>query len=211
MTTGKYISIVLFTLIAAAITACSLDVPSPSPVTETVSVDGRELVLRVSGQTTGPRYERDSYDYPADTDGDCVNTRHEVLTVQSVVEPQMSGDGCYVSTGEWTDPYSGDVHTNPRDLQIDHVVALYNAHRSGASAWSDERRAEFANYAGNLIAVAGELNQEKGAAGPDEWKPPNRDYWCEYAGLYAQVKADWGLTVTAEELRALREMAATCG
>ena len=165
----------------------------------------------MSGQTTGPRYDRDSYDYPADTDGDCVNTRHEVLASQSAAEPQMSGDGCYVSEGSWTDPYSGYVYTNPRDLQIDHVVPLYNAHRSGASAWTAERRAEFANYAGNLLAVAGDLNQEKGSDGPDEWRPPNRDYWCEYAGVYAQVKADWGLTVTAEELRAIREMAATCG
>ena len=209
MTTGKYISIVLFTLIAAVITACAT---APSTVsTETVSVDGREITLQVSGQTTGPRYDRDSYDYPADVDGDCVNTRHEVLASQSTVEPQMSGDGCYVSEGSWTDPYSGDVYTNPRDLQIDHIVPLYNAHRSGASGWSVERRAEFAIYIGNLIAVEGGLNQEKGSASPDEWRPPDRTYWCEYAEVYAQVKSDWGLTVTSEELRALREMAATCG
>ena len=215
MSIKKLTTIVMFTLIATAITACAMDVPTPTGVapisTETVSVGDREIVLQVSGPTTGPRYDRDSYDYPADRDGDCVNTRHEVLASQSTVEPDYSRDGCYVSTGEWTDPYSGDVYTNPRDLQIDHLVPLYNAHRSGAANWPAERRAEFANYAGNLIAVSSPLNQEKGSASPDEWRPPNSAYWCDYAARYATVKSDWGLTVTSEEIRAIREMAATCG
>ena len=59
--------------------------------------------------------------------------------------------------------------------------------------------------------MAGDLNQEKGSASPDEWRPPNSAYWCDYAARYATVKSDWGLTVTSEEIRAIREMAATCG
>ena len=211
MYTNKLTIIVISAIMIAALVACGT-AAVPAPTSEgVVSVGGSEIALQVSSPSAGPRYDRDVYDYPADNDGDCVNTRHEVLASQSTVEPRYSGDGCYVSAGEWTDPYSGDVHTNPRDLQIDHVVPLYNAHRSGAANWPAERKAEFANYAGNLIAVEGDLNQEKGSDGPDEWRPPDRTYWCEYAELYATVKSDWGLTVTSDELQALREMAEACG
>ena len=211
MYTNKLIVIVISAIMIVALVACSAAAIPSTVSSEVVSVGGSEIALQVSSPSAGPRYDRDAYDYPADNDGDCVNTRHEVLTSQSAVEPRMSRDGCYVSAGEWTDPYSGEVHTNPRDLQIDHVVPLYNAHRSGAANWSSERKAEFANYTGNLIAVEGGLNQEKGSASPDEWRPPDRTYWCEYAELYATVKSDWGLTVTSEELQAIQEMAATCG
>ena len=127
MFTNKLFSIVMFILIIVGLTACAMAVPAPAD--EVISIGDREIVLQVASPSTTPRYDRDSYNYPADRDGDCVNTRHEVLAEQSRVEPRMSRDGCYVSAGEWTDPYSGEVYTDPRDLQVDHLVPLYNAHR----------------------------------------------------------------------------------
>ena len=119
MTVKKLTTIVMFTLIATAIAGCAMDVPTPTGVapvsTETVSVGDREIVLQVSGPTTGPRYDRDSYDYPADRDGDCVNTRHEVLASQSTVEPDYSRDGCYGLDGGVDGPvFRRRLHEPPR-------------------------------------------------------------------------------------------------
>ncbi|KLJ10931.1 hypothetical protein EMPG_13749, partial [Blastomyces silverae] len=60
------------------------------------------------------------------------------------------------------------------DVDIDHVVPLSNAWKSGAAGWTTARRREFANDLVNpqLIAVTDNVNQQKSDAGPEEWKPP---------------------------------------
>ena len=102
---------------------------------------------------------------------------------------------------------------NPSDLDIDHMVPLYNAHKSGAWRWTPERKREYANYLeypGHLIAATASANRQKGAKGPEEWRPPDESYWCRYALDWASIKAQWGLTATEPEAAALLEMAATC-
>lgn len=120
---------------------------------------------------------------------------------------------CRVIAGEWVDPYSGTIYTDPGDLDIDHIVALENAHVSGAWTWDTQRRRDYANYLGDpehLLAVRDTLNQSKGARGPESWKPPRVEYWCTYAAAWARIKATWQLTMTAAETAAVAEMRATC-
>ena len=50
----------------------------------------------------------------------------------------------------------------------------------------------------------------KGARAPDEWQPPDPVTWCTYAQWWVQVKAKWGLTVTAGEVDILMDMLETC-
>ena len=71
-----------------------------------------------------------------DEDRDCINTRHEVLQATSLVIPVMSRNGCNVIQGRWYDPYTGKFYNNPQDFDIDHVVPLAEAHRSGANEWT---------------------------------------------------------------------------
>ena len=40
-------------------------------------------------------------------------------------------DECNVEEGLWSDPFTGQDFTNPGDLDVDHMVPLQNAHRSG--------------------------------------------------------------------------------
>jgi hypothetical protein len=42
------------------------------------------------------------------------------------------GSGCKVTSGTWYDPYTDRTYSDPQDLDIDHVVPLANAWRSGA-------------------------------------------------------------------------------
>ena len=149
-----------------------------------------------------------------DSDDDCQNTRHEVLISEATVAIEFKGrEQCEVATGSWTDLYTREVLTNPGDLDIDHMVPLVNAHKSGGHAWDQKRKREYANdltYAGHLIAVSASANRSKGGKGPDEWRPPNTDYWCQYALDWVTIKWEWELTATESEASALREMLDTC-
>ena len=61
-----------------------------------------------------------------------------------------------------------------------------------------------------MIAVNLSANRSKGARGPDEWKPSNTEYWCEYAYDWIRIKDYWNLTVTQSEWDALVSMIETC-
>ena len=85
------------------------------------------------------------------------------------------------------------VVTIPGDLDIDHMVPLANAHRSGAWQWSPERKRLYANYLddpNHLIAVTARANRSKGARGPEEWQSPDSSYWCQYAVDWITIKYD---------------------
>ncbi len=62
----------------------------------------------------------------------------------------------------------------------------------------------------HLIAVESSTNRSKSDRGPEEWRPPNENYWCEYAQNWTSIKNTWGLTVTSFEQSALNEMLDTC-
>ena len=133
---------------------------------------------------------------------------------ESRTEPDFRTDRkCRVTSGEWLAPYTGTVVTDPGKLDIDHMVPLGNAHASGASNWSASQRERYANYLDDLqhlIAVTASANSSKGARGPEEWKPEDRSYWCQYAVDWITIKDDWGLTVTQREHDALVIMLNTC-
>ena len=61
-----------------------------------------------------------------------------------------------------------------------------------------------------LLAVNSFTNREKSAYGPEDWKPDNTKYWCEYAYDWIRIKYEWGLTATQREWGALLEMIETC-
>jgi hypothetical protein len=118
---------------------------------------------------------------------------------------------CDVASGSWFDPYGGKSYTDPGDIDIDHVVPLANAWRSGAASWSTTERESFANAPRDLLSVDDGLNQSKGDKGPEAWKPPRKAYWCVYAKRWIGIKHYWSLSVTGTERSALNQMLGTCG
>ena len=118
---------------------------------------------------------------------------------------------CDVASGRWLDPYGGQTYTDPSDIDIDHIVPLANAWRSGASSWDTAKRESFANVPRDLLSVDDGLNQSKGDKGPEAWKPPRKTYWCVYSKGWIGIKHYWKLSITSAEKSALKQMLGTCG
>ena len=161
-----------------------------------------------------PRYDRGDWPHWIDEDRDCQNTRHEVLIAESRTSVAYKSDRrCQVLAGQWWGAFTATTVTEASKLDVDHLVPLGNAHRSGGWAWVVERKRQYANSLDDpehLIAVTARANRSKGARSPDQWKPPNESYWCKYATHWTRVKHTWGLTATPPEAAALQGMLATC-
>ena len=201
---------------------------TPSPIAASIPPTATSVPPKLSQQYPGlvlsleineiaadlPKYVRGDWKHWIDEDRDCQNTRHEVLIEESLKAVTFkSGKRCQVATGEWLAPFTGDTVIDATKLDVDHMVPLKNAHDSGGWAWDKSRKSAYANemaYSDHLIAVTASANRKKGAKGPEEWKPSNRDYWCDYAIDWVQIKADWGLSATKAEWTALQAMIATC-
>lgn len=170
--------------------------------------------LPVKGRAPLTGYRREEFgDGWADLDGNGCNTREEVLR-RDLREVRLAGT-CEVDAGVLIDPYSGAAIQFRRgpaadEVQVDHVVALANAWQSGASQWTPGQRGRFANDTGGLLAVAGSLNQRKGAGDAATWLPPNKAFRCQYAALQVVIKHRWGLWVTPQERAALQRVLAGC-
>lgn len=169
-------------------------------------------------------YNRDEWQHWDNVGSSCWNVREEVLLRDA--EPNSvtllnrdkqpttdKASACYVAGGTWIDPYTGQTFTNPDDLDIDHLVPLGEAARSGGQAWSSDRKRAYANDLldpTHLLAVSSSANRAKSDQTPAAWRPANQAFWCEYAVAYTGVKSRWGLTVATDEQAALRDMLATC-
>ncbi len=169
--------------------------------------------LVVATPTGVPDYRRDRFGEGWDYDpASGCNTRERVLIEESLVPPTVD-DRCRSSGGRWRSVYDGVVTTDPADLQVDHLVPLADAWRSGAHAWTDERRLAFANDLddpGALVAVTGSSNASKSDSSPDEWLPPDRASWCAYATDWVDAKVRWQLTATPAEKATLVQVLGGC-
>ena len=118
----------------------------------------------------------------------------------------LDAKGCRVVAGQWEDPYTGRVFTNPRSLDIDHFIPLAEVHRSGGHAWTPAERRRYANDLSNpdtLIAVWKSANRSKGDRDPAYWLPPNQAYRCEYLKTWVALKRHWRLVADPVEARFL--------
>ena len=161
--------------------------------------------------TSFPAYKRSDWRHWTDADRDCQNERHELLIRKSEVEVAFADDKqCRVVSGRWRDPYTGSVFTDASQLDIDHVVALKDAHESGGHAWSKTQKKAFANDPYNMVPVSSSANRSKGSKGPDEWLPPNPEYRCEYIYWWRGTKERYGLSLSTRERALVDYMEHAC-
>ena len=138
------------------------------------------------------------------------NTRETVLKRDGM--SVVTDSSCAATSGRWYSPYDGATWTAASDVDIDHVVPLAEAWRSGASGWTTSRRQSFANdlTRPQLIAVTDNVNQSKGDQDPSTWQPPLSSYRCTYSKMWITVKYNWGLSLQSSEKTALQTMLNTC-
>ena len=109
-------------------------------------------------------------------------------------------------------PYTGRHFANTRQTDIEHIVAVSEAHDSGLCAADRITRRRFASDPLNLTLAAPAVNRcgvsGKCALDAAEWLPPiNR---CWFASRVVAVKWKYGLTVDRREAAALERVLSAC-
>ncbi|MFA5584704.1 MAG: DUF1524 domain-containing protein, partial [Bacteriovoracaceae bacterium] len=130
--------------------------------------------------------------------------RAEILIKRSLVPVTFSDDKkCRVRFGEWKDFYYPETLKDAKLIDIDHLVPLYEAHKSGGSSWSKLRRKEFANDPDNLVITSRNTNRQKGANTLKTWLPMNINYACRYYHRWMSIKKKYDLKISEEEINSL--------
>lgn len=165
--------------------------------------------LEVSAGSSIAGYVRDDFKTWDSQGGGC-DTRDVVLK-RDGSDVKTESD-CKIVSGTWVSPYNGKTYHSAQQLQIDHVVPLGDAWRSGAKDWDASKREAFANDLKDpqLLAVDSSDNESKGDDDPSDWKPPRQAFWCTYAKDWISVKSVWHLSITSSEKSALNDMLHTC-
>ncbi|MGI5242748.1 HNH endonuclease family protein [Dactylosporangium sp. CA-139066] len=203
-------------VVAAAVGAAALLVATPGPAgatppgipsKATAQTQLNALTVAAEGSMSG--YSRDLFPHWITISGSC-DTRETVLKRDGT--SVVTNSSCSATSGRWYSPYDGATWTAASDVDIDHVVPLAEAWRSGASGWTTAKRQSFANDLSHpqLIAVTDNVNQAKGDQDPTTWQPPLTSYRCTYARMWINVKYTWGLKLQSAEKSALQSMLNLC-
>ena len=99
----------------------------------------------------GSKYLRSDWHHWSDPDGNCLDTRAEILKKRSLVAVKMDKRGCRVKSGKWNDYYYPETLLEAKLVDIDHVVPLKHAHGVGAASWGPSEKEKFANDPETLL------------------------------------------------------------
>ncbi len=201
------VALLVFAVTAVAVAPNAAAFPPDVPSKSQVQSELNALRVAAEGSMTG--YSRDKFPHWHTVSGTC-NTREQVLKRDGT--NVSVGSDCYPTSGSWYSYYDGVTRYSASQISIDHVVALAEAWRSGASSWTTSRREAFANdiTGPQLIAVTTEVNSSKGDSDPSAWKPPRTSAYCGYSKFWIHTKYRWGLSLQSSEKSALQSMLNTC-
>ena len=109
-------------------------------------------------------------------------------------------------------PYTGRFFLSMKETDIEHIVAVSEAHDSGLCAAGPAVRRQFASDPLNLTLAAPQVNRcsrvGKCAYDPGEWLPPRNRCW--FAARVVAVKRKYALTVDRREAGALEQVLSGC-
>ena len=158
-----------------------------------------------------PGYNRSAFKHWIDANKNGCDTRAEVLIAEAVEKPKI-GTKCKLTGGKWVSAYDGKTITSASQLDVDHLVPLAEAWRSGAWKWTAGQRQSFANDLENteaLIAVTSSSNRSKGDKDPALWLPAKEQ--CEYVENWVDIKVAYSLSVDEKEFFKLKSLMESCG
>jgi len=212
LTTSRAVQAAAAPLSVLVLGGCNLQVQLDAPAASPTPV-GTLGALKVAAESHQSSYRRDAFGQRwKDVDHNGCGQRDDILT-RDLKGVQKRGR-CVVVAGVLVDPYTGEqVRFTKADadaVQIDHRVALSEAWRSGAWAWTPAQREAFANDGLNLAASKGSVNQGKGDDDAAHWLPVGPSRQCVFARHVVEVKVRYRLTVDPDEATALRRALALC-
>jgi hypothetical protein len=214
-------SLTLLTVLVAVLSAgCQFVPPSPGPTTGPSTplppgaLTDQLAALQIAPEDTGAHYDRDDWMPQWARSGECT-TRETVLRAQG--QGVVVNDRCAPTAGTWYSTYDGVTVTDPVKLDIDHIVPLAEAARSGPIVdgrrqrpgdWPEEQRRAYANDVEGLVAVTSSSNRSKSDDDPARWLP-DQDR-CGYVASWLRVKRKYNLSVDQAEHDAIAAVANTC-
>lgn len=180
--------------------------------------------LPVKGRAPKTGYDRDQFGASWSDAGVGISlarngcdTRNDILRRDLQITSVKEGShDCVILTGVLDDVYTNKTIDFVRGkksstaVQIDHVVPLSLAWQTGAQQLSAAERLNLANDPRNLQAVDGPANGQKSDGDAATWLPPNKAYRCTYVARQVEVKAAYGLWVTAPEKEAISRVLDNC-
>ena len=155
-------------------------------------------------------YDRKLFKHWVDADKNGCDTRKEVLIAEATIKPKI-GAKCVLSGGTWVSSYDNKTFKGSGSgLDVDHMVPLAEAWRSGAWQWTSEEREKFANDLQDervLIAVSATSNRSKSDKDPANWLPKgSKEAVCDYVFNWAAVKYRFSLTIDPKERKAIERI-----
>ena len=106
-------------------------------------------------------------------------------------------------------PYTGRCFQDPRETDVEHIVALSEAHDSGMCGRRQEEKARFASDPLNLTLAPPDVNrEEKRHYDAAEWLPEKNRCW--FAARVVAVRQKYGLNIDETEAQALEDVLSIC-
>ena len=125
---------------------------------------------------------------------------------------QSVEDDIIEELGRIYSPYTGECFSCKQETEIEHIVALSEAHDSGLCEPVpniEQIRRDFASDPLNLTLASPALNgSSKKHYDGAEWMPPMNKCW--YAQRIVEVRRKYGLTIDRPEAEALERVLAAC-
>jgi len=125
---------------------------------------------------------------------------------------QSVEDGIIEELGGIYSPYTGECFSSKQETEIEHIVALSEAHDSGLCEPIPnimQIRRDFASDPLNLTLASPALNgSDKKHYDGAEWMPPMNKCW--FAQRIVEVRQKYGLTIDRPEAEALERILSAC-
>lgn len=182
------------------------------PAKKTVLLAGAALLAAAAG---GPAQAASTDGLRVEAEGPCRGSQAEYSRERDyTMGPEhwygsLKGEILWRQEGHVFEPYTMRQFTNTKELQIEHVVAIKEAHDSGLCGADAQTKLRFVDDLDNLTVATPEVNRAKGARDAGEWAPEHNRCW--FAATVTEVKRKYRLSVDEREKAALDEMLAGCG
>ena len=182
---------------------------TPPAIPSTATAKSQLAALPVTAESSMTGYDRAKFPHWSSQGNSC-STREVVLKRDGT--NVATDSSCAATSGSWFSQYDGNTYTSASSIDIDHVIPLAEAWRSGASSWTTSQRENFANdlTGPQLIAVSASSNRSKGDQDPSTWWPTRTTYRCTYAKMWVASKYRWGLSLQSAEKTALTNQLNQC-